>query len=102
MLRLRPGVAGRCLTSWGDALGQKESDLMANGASLPQGIAWTVKGDQLTIVVDMSDTGWTEPKTGAEDDAGRKKNEVKSSGGFQPAGHGASKFLLNVIRPNQS
>ena len=65
---------------------------MANGAQLPNGISWTVVKDQLVITIPLESGDWAESKSG--------KTVVKSSGGFQPAGHGRDAFSLNVTRPN--
>jgi len=67
---------------------------MPNGASLPNGISWTVAKGQLVITVPLEDEEWKESKSG--------KTVVKSSAGFVPAGHGRDSFSLNVTRPNDS
>lgn len=76
--------------------------MSTNGATLPNGIAWTVKGDTMVITVDL-DADWIDPKNpkAAVRDDGKTKNLTKGSGGFQPVGHGAKKFSLNLTDPRQ-
>lgn len=66
-------------------------------------VSWGVIDGFLVIATPLDEgESWEEPseKAAVRDD-GKSKNMVKTSRGFRVAGHGQTRFSLNVIRPRE-